>query len=130
SKGKQDLIDRMKLAGKDVRTRQKFTVEDGGAFHSVQVAFDPQKSAYVEEFPLKVNEIERAYRVEVRKPENFKKEEIHVYLRITTPERSGADGVKRSQTTTAIDFDVGNFDFPMVRNTRLSQDQRCAVVMD
>jgi hypothetical protein len=32
--------------------------------------------------------------------------------------------------TTATEFWVGYFDFPMIDNTRLSRDQRCAIVLN
>lgn len=51
--------------------------------------------------------------------------EIKLRLEITSPEGSTSDG-----DASVTEFWVGPFDFPMIDNTRLLQDQRCAVVLN
>jgi hypothetical protein len=53
-----------------------------------------------------------------------KNREIELGLTIETP-----DPEQGRQTKTAS-FTVGYFDFPMIDNTRMAQDQRCAVVLN
>ena len=54
-----------------------------------------------------------------------KKQEIRVRLEVLT--EADLDG--EEDTYIACEFSVGFFDFPMIDNTRLSHDQRCAVVL-
>jgi hypothetical protein len=54
-----------------------------------------------------------------------KSREIDVRLRVTAP---GSSDIKNPEVDK--NFWVGFFDFPMIDNTRLSHDQRCAVVLN
>jgi hypothetical protein len=51
--------------------------------------------------------------------------QIDVRLEIKTPGENGAGA-----ETSAADFWIGYFDFPMIDNTRLTRDQRAAVVLN
>ena len=41
-----------------------------------------------------------------------------------------ANGEQKPTKTISFDFWVGYFDFPMIDHTRLSNDQRCAIVLN
>lgn len=51
--------------------------------------------------------------------------QIKMRLEITTPDGSASDG-----DASVTEFWVGPFDFPMIDNTRLLRDQRCAIVLN
>jgi hypothetical protein len=51
-----------------------------------------------------------------------KRRELTMELGVRTP--------KESPIVRRLTFHVGYFDFPMIDNTRLSRDQRCAVALD
>jgi hypothetical protein len=51
--------------------------------------------------------------------------QINVRLEIRTPNGNGA-----ATETSSADFWVGYFDFPMIDNTRLTHDQRAAVILN
>jgi hypothetical protein len=54
-----------------------------------------------------------------------KNHQVNVRLEIQSPK--GGDG---DVATNAVEFSVGYFDFPMIDNTRLTHDQRVAVVLN
>jgi hypothetical protein len=71
---------------------------------------------------LSVEGIKRNVRLEVLEadPES---EELHLRMTVRTAEANRLD-------TSATEFWVGHFDFPMIDNTRLPHDQRLAVVLN
>jgi hypothetical protein len=77
------------------------------------VALDPER--------VTLGGIERVFHLVPLKADipNLK---VQVRLEITT--------LKPSPVTKTVTFWVGYYDFPMIDNTRLSGDQRCAVVLD
>ena len=82
-----------------------------------------QKPGDVIEKEITVDRLTRRFRIRLQEID-AKRKEIHVSLAVTTP---GSDG---EATIEVADFWVGFFDFPMIDNTRLSNDQRCAVVLN
>jgi hypothetical protein len=66
----------------------------------------------------------RHFTLDLLRPDN-KSREMAVRLRVTAP---GSTDVKNAEVDKT--FWVGFFDFPMIDNTRLSHDQRCAVVLN
>ena len=65
--------------------------------------------------------IERVIRLVALKAD-IPNQKVQFRLEITT--------LKPSPETKSVTFWVGYYDFPMIDNTRLSADQRCAVVLD
>lgn len=78
----------------------------------------------LEEATLKLDDKERIFRIYVL---DYTKDtrELRVRLEIKTP---AVD--KKNVDTDIFEFWLGPFDFPMVDNTRLSDDQRCAVILN
>lgn len=70
---------------------------------------------------LTLGGIERIFQIVVLKAEP-KSHELELRLEITTP--------KPLPETRRVTFTAGFYDFPMIDNTRLSEDQRCAVVLN
>ena len=67
---------------------------------------------------LNLDEVEREFTVYVWDIDPVD-QEVRVVLDIATPGQTRKEG----------EFSVGFFDFPMIDNTRLPGDQRCAVVL-
>jgi hypothetical protein len=59
---------------------------------------------------------------------DMKRKELQVWLRVRTP--AGEDSEEYPEKDVEATFWVGFFDFPMVDNTRLSHNQRCAVTLN
>ncbi|MEA3467846.1 MAG: hypothetical protein U9R57_06450 [Thermodesulfobacteriota bacterium] len=80
-------------------------------------------------FTLRVGEAEVKRLCEIKiVQQDPKNKELQVSLRIRTPPEKGrSDEVIPDLEVT---FWVGFFDFPMIDNTRLSDDQRCALVLN
>ena len=118
-------VARLKQVSKEIITRQLVLLEQVGGKFSRTVDFDklkenpggvelePEKLALdgtVREFMLSILEF------------NHETREIKVDLGVRTPGDSAA-----AQRRT---FSVGVYDFPMIDNTRLSKDQRAAIVVN
>jgi len=71
---------------------------------------------------LEVEGIHRNVRLEVLAAD-LESEELHLRMTVRTAEANRVD-------TSATEFWVGHFDFPMIDNTRLPHDQRLAVVLN
>jgi hypothetical protein len=71
------------------------------------------------------HDIERNFKVIVLGV-NFKTQEIKVRLEVTRL-KNGKKDLSEEQSMT--EFWLGYFDFPMIDNTRLSDDQRCALIL-
>lgn len=129
---KQEFIERINKIAKEITRKQMLVLEDAGNSFSRQVVFDKfhsnmEKNKVYPLYPnetLKVNGIERIFRIVVLDIDKTE-QEIKVRLEVLTPN----DLAGEEDTYIACEFSVGFFDFPMIDNTRLSHDQRCAVVL-
>jgi len=70
---------------------------------------------------LTLDGIERTFELTALK-QDIKNHELQLRLKITTHEPF--------PETNFVTFSLGFYDFPMIDNTRLSKDQRCAVVLN
>ncbi|HET9218187.1 MAG TPA: hypothetical protein VFR18_14480 [Terriglobia bacterium] len=114
---------RLNQIGRDIATRQLVLLEQVGKKFSRSIDFEKLKTEGLLELTpetLKLGEIEREFSLSVL---NVVAEtrEIRVEMGIRTPQESSAMQLRK--------FQIGNFDFPMIDNTRLSKDQRAAVVI-
>jgi hypothetical protein len=117
--------DRLNGVAVDVARRQLLVIEDVGkkfdrtidlnalSRDPASVALDPED--------LIVEGIERIIRL-IPLRSDIKSQKLQVRLEVTT--------LKPSPETKSVTFWVGFYDFPMIDNTRLSGDQRCAVVLN
>jgi len=122
---KVDYKERLNQVAKEVTNRQMVLLEQVGRKFSRTVDFDKLRSSpgglELEPEKLVLNNIEREFMLSVNgyDPEQ---RELTVELGIRTPRESS--NVQRRT------FIVGLYDFPMIDNTRLSFDQRAAVVLN
>ena len=124
---KTEYIDRLNKIAKEITRKQMLVLEGAGdSFSRVIVSkrLDYDKRIELEEDELEVNSIKRIFRIVVLGVLNDV-QEINVRLEVLTP--NDLDG--EEDTYIACEFSVGFFDFPMIDNTRLSHDQRCAIVL-
>ena len=121
----QKYLDRMERLAKDIVAKQSGVLAAAGdsADRSINLANLNEKTIYFEDADLSVGGIKRNFNVSVLGA-NRTRREIRVRLEISTPAKNG------ELEKTEREFDLGFFDFPMINNTRLSNDQRCAVVLN
>jgi hypothetical protein len=115
---KQEYLERLEKVAREVTQKQLLVLEEAGTkfdctIHLKNLQADPESKS------LTLGGIERNFKIFVQKadPDNH---EAEVQLLIATL----PDGEPKDVT-----FTVSPFDFPMIDNTRLSADQRCAVVV-
>jgi len=129
---KQEFIERINKIAKEITRKQMLVLEGAGKSFSKQIVFDKfynnrEKNEVYPLYPnetLKVKGIERIFRIVVLAIDKTK-QEIKVRLEVITESKLDEE----EDTYIACEFTVGFFDFPMIDNTRLSHDQRCAVVL-
>lgn len=127
---KAEYIYRLNKIAKEITRKQMLVLEGAGDSFSSNIVygkFENNKDANVvyslDPKELEVNGIKRIFRIVVLDIDKTK-QEIKVRLEVLTP--NDLDG--EEDTYIACEFSVGFFDFPMIDNTRLSHDQRCAIV--
>ena len=113
---------RLAELAREVTRKQLVVLEAGGKRFDWTVLLSDsllagQASEQLEDVTLALDGISRRFRVTLQSVDTLSRE-AHVQLEIETgPERY------------AVDFDVGFYSSPMLDNTRLSNDQRVAVVL-
>ena len=120
---KREYEVRLNQIGRDIATRQLVLLEQVGEKFSRSIDFEMlKKEGLLELAPetLKLKGKTREFHLSVLgvNPENRL---IRLEMGIRTPEESSAMQLRK--------FQIGAFDFPMIDNTRLSSDQRAAVVI-
>jgi hypothetical protein len=111
-------VARLEKVAREVTRKQLLVLEESG--QKFDCTIDLKKlQADPDSQTLTLGGIKRVFRIVAQKadPNNH---EVEVRLAITT--------LPREETKDAT-FTVGFYDFPMIDNTRLSGDQRCAVVL-
>jgi hypothetical protein len=126
-----DYMARLNRVAGEITKKQMLVLEEGG--QRFDTTLDTNKlefagtgseaSAGYAAKDLSVEGIGRSFRLEAIQSDPST-QEVDLRLTIRTP---GAHG---QVETTATEFWVGYFDFPMIDNTRLSRDQRCAVILN
>ena len=113
---------RLAELAREVTRKQLVVLESGGKRFDWTVLLSDsllsgQTSEQLEDVTLELDGITRRFRVTLQSVDSVARE-VHVLLEIETgPERY------------AVDFDMGFYSSPMLDNTRLSNDQRVAVVL-
>ncbi|HHT9127687.1 MAG TPA: hypothetical protein ACFYEE_02895 [Candidatus Wujingus californicus] len=124
---RSNLIKRLNKMAKEITRKQMIVLEGAGDKFSVVISGDRlerEKDTYCKPLTgtLTVNSVGRIYRI-VPLHADADNEEIKIRLEVL--EKGAIE-----DTYVATDFHVGYFDFPMIDNTRLSHDQRCAIVLN
>jgi hypothetical protein len=123
---------RLNQLAETVIQKQMLVIQDGGQTFDATVdtkalGFSSESAGGSEPAPfiakdLEVEGLKRNVRLEVLAAD-ADSEELHLRMTVRTAEASRLD-------TSATEFWVGHFDFPMIDNTRLPHDQRLAVVLN
>lgn len=126
--GKADFQTRLFNVATEISLKQMLVLESAGAKVDRDIDFDAFKEnpggVPLEPVTLTVEGIQRQFSLFVLEADK-KTRELKMRLEVRTPK----DTIGNMETSTA-EFWVGFFDFPMIDNTRLTQDQRCAVVLN
>src|SRR6185436_198285 len=129
SRERAELVARLELVAEEVAKKQMLVIEEGGG------TFDATVNSKTLSFPLPdgseapfiardlvVDGIKRNFRLEILGAQTDP-EQLQLRITVRTDEGGRTD-------TTATEFWLGHFDFPMIDNIRLPHDQRLAVVLN
>lgn len=126
--GKAGYQTRLFNVATEISLKQMLVLESAGAKADRDIDFDAFKEnpggIPLEPVTLTIEGIQRQFSLFVLEADK-KTRELKMRLEVRTPK----DTTGNMETSTA-EFWVGFFDFPMIDNTRLTQDQRCAVVLN
>ncbi|HSV63738.1 MAG TPA: hypothetical protein VLH83_10380 [Chthoniobacterales bacterium] len=114
----KQYIARLEKVAQDVTQKQLLVLDGAGKSYDCTIDLKTLQ-AVPESQSLELGGIERVFTIAVRHA-NPKTHELDVLLKIMTPPGGEIKDVS---------FTVGPYDFPMIDNTRLSGDQRFAVVL-
>jgi hypothetical protein len=125
--GKGDQRDRLEKIAREVARKEMVVLEGVGKSFERTIDFeDVAKSPgglALEPGRLTLSAIDREFAIVIKKVDVSRKE-IQIRLEVRTPRGTSGD-----YDTDEAEFWTGFFDFPMIDHTRLSHDQRCAVVV-
>ena len=116
---------------REVTRKQMIVLEASGRRHDWTVMIsdslvDGTVSQQLDDVEATLDGIKRRFRVTLSRADTATRE-LRVGLEIETPEQPGVPLNAVGRYT--VDFDVGFFSTPMIDNTRLSNDQRVALVL-
>jgi hypothetical protein len=121
---KKSYANRLKRVAQEITSRQMVLLEQAGVQFRRSVDMEKLQASpgglVLEAGKLELDKIEREFALSVI-DFNPQQHELVVELGVRTPKESSALQLRQ--------FHVGYYDFPMIDNTRLSHDQRAAVVM-
>jgi hypothetical protein len=125
--GKGDQMERLEKIAREVARKEMVVLEGVGKSFERTIDFEDVSKApgglALEPARLTLNGIEREFAPVVKKVDVNRKE-MQIRLEVRTPRGTSGD-----YDTDEAEFWSGFFDFPMIDHTRLSHDQRCAVVI-
>ena len=116
---------------REVTRKQVIALEDGGQRFNWTVILSDSliagtRSEQLEDVTLTLDGVTRRFRVTLTQADTALRQ-FHAGLEIQTVADPGVPGSTASRNT--VDFVLGFFDTPMIDNTRLSNDQRVALVL-
>jgi hypothetical protein len=124
---KADYLDRLHTVAVEIARKQMLVLESAGQKMDRIVDFESLKNTpggiSLDGGKLKVEGIEREFNLVVEEADQ-KTKEMKIRLEIRTPN----EGQKIE--TNIAEFWIGFYDFPMIDNTRLTHDQRCAIALN
>ena len=122
---KAEYFTRLNSIARQVITKDMVLLEQVGRKFSRTVEFDKVRAnpggLELDPESLTLDNTEREFMLSVLEVDP-QRQELTMEMGVRTPQESPI--VRR------LTFHVGYFDFPMIDNTRLSRDQRCALVLD
>jgi hypothetical protein len=128
---RRELEERLSDLAREVTRKQLIVLEAGGGRFDWTVLFSDSliegtRSEQLEDVTLSLDGIERRFRVTLQRVDTAERQ-LGVGLEIETRPQAGVPAAAAGRY--AVDFDVGFFSTPMIDNTRLSNDQRVAIVL-
>ncbi len=124
----KEYYDRLHRVGTEIARKQMLVLEGAGAKLDRIIDLDSLKrnpgGIALDEATLTLDGIPRTFSIVVQDADRTKRE-LKFRLEVRTP----IDTMGNIQTNSA-EFWAGFFDFPMIDNTRLDHDQRCAIVLN
>ena len=122
---KAEYFTRLNSIARQVITKDMVLLEQVGRKFSRTVEFDKLRAnpggLDLDPESLTLDNTEREFMLSVLEVDP-QRQELTMEMGVRTP--------KESPIVRRLTFHVGHFDFPMIDNTRLSRDQRCALVLD
>lgn len=123
-----DYLLRLERVAREVTRKQLMVLEGAGKSMDRTIDMETLRNTpggiQLDPGTLEVGGIDRSFKIYVLEVD-IKSREMRIRLEITTPHEPTAD-LKSS----VAEFWVGFYDFPMIDNTRLLHDQRCAIVLN
>ncbi len=125
---KKEYLERVQNVAAEITRKQMLTLEGAGAKFDRIIDLGALKASAggipLDEGTLSLEGIQRHFSIFVQEADRTTRE-IKVRLEVRTPQDTS-----ENFETSSVEFWVGFFDFPMIDNTRLDHDQRCAVVLN
>lgn len=125
---KSEQSERLERLAREVTRKQTLSLEEAGAKFDRQIDLESLKNSpgglVLEEDSMSVDGTKRLFRVVAIEADQRTKN-IKVRLEV----RTLSDSLAEIGDPSIAEFWISFFDFPMIDNTRLSHDQRCAIVM-
>lgn len=130
---KEEYLDRLDSVARDATRKQMLILETyGGILESTVdlknrefVDKDTGERTTFDDQDITVDKVKRHFQLKIEAVD-MKTKVIRLRVNVTTPTPDGETKVPDVE----LSFRVGFFDFPMIDNTRLSGDQRYAVILD
>ncbi len=124
--------DRLSDLAREVTRKQIVALESGGRRHDWTLLIsdsllDGTKTEQLEDVRFALGGIERRFRLTVQRVDTAQRQ-LRVGLEIETLSKASAMQAEAGGRS-SVEFDVGFFASPMIDNTRLSDDQRVAIVL-
>jgi len=125
---KKEYLERVQNVAAEITRKQMLVLEGAGTKFYRVIDLDFLKTSPggipLDEGTLTLEGIQRHFSIFVQTADHATRE-MKMRLEIRTPQ----DTLGNLETS-SVEFWVGFFDFPMIDNTRLGHDQRCAVVLN
>lgn len=123
--------DRLSSLAREVTRKQMIVLESAGRRHDWTLLLsdsllDGSKSEQLDDVTQTLDGVERRYRLTVLRADTAQRE-LRVGLEIETKAQQSLPESESGRY--AVEFDVGFFSSPMIDNTRLSNDQRVAIIL-
>ena len=128
---KREYSARLGDLAREVTRKQMIVLESSGRRHDWTVMISDTLAAgtgseQLDDVEVELDGIKRRFRVTLARADTVRRE-LRIGLEIETPAQAGVPPSAVGRYN--VDFDVGFFSTPMIDNTRLSNDQRVALVL-
>ena len=128
---KRFYASRLGELAREVTRKQMIVLESSGRRHDWTVLISDSLAAgtgseQLDDVEATLDGVRRRFRVTLSRADTVRRV-LRVGLEIETPEQPGVTGTAVGRYS--VDFDLGFFSTPMIDNTRLSNDQRVALVL-